>query len=149
MRANATDLPVRLEANGVRILGQDWGGMDVGRLHVPAGGDTTPLLEGLPGDLCQCPHWGLLLDGTVHVRYDDGSEETVHGGRRSTGLRPHGVDRRGFRVAPGQPARGDGTHPRARPLEARERGDQRRLTAAARHDARVVPRRGRRWTPTS
>jgi hypothetical protein len=81
MRANAADLPVRLEANGVRILGQDWGGMDVGRLHVPAGGDTTPLLEGLPGDLCQCPHWGLLLDGTVQVGFADGSEETVLAGQ--------------------------------------------------------------------
>jgi hypothetical protein len=37
MWANAADLPPRLEADGVRILGDEWGGMDVGRLHVPAG----------------------------------------------------------------------------------------------------------------
>jgi hypothetical protein len=80
MKTNAADLPVRLEANGVRILGEDWGDMDVGRLHVPAGGDTTPLLEGLPDDLCQCPHWGLLLNGSVRVRYADGRQETVEAG---------------------------------------------------------------------
>lgn len=81
MNLNAADLPVRIEANGVRILGQNWGGMDVGRLHVPAGGDTTPLLEGLPDDLCQCPHWGTMLEGAAQVRYADGSEETVHAGQ--------------------------------------------------------------------
>ena len=81
MKTNAADLPVRLEANGVRILGADWDGMDVGRLHVPAGGDTTPLLESLPDDLCQCPHWGVLLAGSVHVRYADGRQETVEAGQ--------------------------------------------------------------------
>jgi hypothetical protein len=81
MLTNAADLALRIEANGVRILGEYWGGMDVGRLHVPPGGDTTPLLEGLPDDLCQCPHWGTLLAGTVHVRYVDGSQENVHAGQ--------------------------------------------------------------------
>jgi hypothetical protein len=81
MQTNAADLAIRIEANGVRILGEYWGGMDVGRLHVPPGGDTTPLLEGLPGDLCQCPHWGTLLHGTAHVRFVDGSEETVRAGQ--------------------------------------------------------------------
>lgn len=78
---NDADLPVRLHLNGVQILGQYYGGMDIGRLKVPAGGDTTPLLEGLPDDLCQCPHWGLLLSGTAQVRFHDGHEETVEAGQ--------------------------------------------------------------------
>lgn len=81
MRMNAAGLPVRLHLNGVQVLGQYDGGMDIGRLRVPAGGDTTPLLEGLPDDLCQCPHWGLLLSGTAQVRFDDGHEETVEAGQ--------------------------------------------------------------------
>ncbi len=28
-----------------------------------AGVDTTPLFEGLEGNLCQCPHWGFVLRG--------------------------------------------------------------------------------------
>ena len=30
-----------------------------------AGVDTTPLFEGLEGDLCQCPHWGYVLGGRL------------------------------------------------------------------------------------
>lgn len=78
---NAADLPVRLQLNGVQVLGQYHGGKDIGRLRVRAGGDTTPLLEGLPEDLCQCPHWGLLLSGTAQVRFDDGHHETVEAGQ--------------------------------------------------------------------
>ena len=29
------------------------------------GVDTTPLFEGLEGNLCQCPHWGLVLGGRL------------------------------------------------------------------------------------
>src|SRR6187399_2597534 len=29
------------------------------------GVDTTPLFEGLEGDLCQCPHWGFVLKGQL------------------------------------------------------------------------------------
>lgn len=30
-----------------------------------AGVDTSPLFEGLEGDLCQCPHWGIVLQGQL------------------------------------------------------------------------------------
>ena len=37
------------------------------------------LLRGLPGDACQCPHWGYLLAGTITVSYAD-REETYQAG---------------------------------------------------------------------
>jgi hypothetical protein len=37
------------------------------------------LLQGLPGDSCQCPHWGYLLAGTITVSYAD-HEETYEAG---------------------------------------------------------------------
>ncbi len=43
------------------------------------GVDTTPLFQGLEGDLCQCPHWGYVLHGQLTVTYADGSCETVKG----------------------------------------------------------------------
>lgn len=43
------------------------------------GVDTTPLFQGLEGDLCQCPHWGYVLRGQLTVTYADGSLETVKG----------------------------------------------------------------------
>ena len=37
-------------------------------------------LKGLPDDLCQCPHWGYVLKGTLHLRYKDGREEIARVG---------------------------------------------------------------------
>ena len=36
--------------------------------------DATPLLRGLPGDQCQCPHWGYVITGKVTFRFDDREE---------------------------------------------------------------------------
>jgi Cupin domain len=37
--------------------------------------DATPLLRGLPGDQCQCPHWGYVLKG--RLTYQVGGREEV------------------------------------------------------------------------
>src|SRR5580693_3830598 len=34
----------------------------------------APVLKGLPGDSCQCPHWGYLLAGKITVSYPDHEE---------------------------------------------------------------------------
>ena len=36
--------------------------------------DATPLLKGLPDDLCQCPHWGYVIKGTMTWRFADREE---------------------------------------------------------------------------
>lgn len=43
-----------------------------------AGVDTTPLFQGLEGDLCQCPHWGFVLRGQITTTDADGVQETVN-----------------------------------------------------------------------
>ncbi|WP_435358906.1 cupin domain-containing protein [Haloarchaeobius sp. DFWS5] len=45
-----------------------------------SGTDITPLLAGLEDDLCQCPHWGYVLEGTLTASYADGSEEVTETG---------------------------------------------------------------------
>jgi hypothetical protein len=42
--------------------------------------DSTPMLKGLPDDLCQCPHWGYVQQGSITVRYADGTEEVTSEG---------------------------------------------------------------------
>ena len=37
------------------------------------------LPEGLPGDSCQCPHWGYMIAGRLTVRYGD-HEEVIEPG---------------------------------------------------------------------
>jgi hypothetical protein len=41
--------------------------------------DGTPLLKGLPGDHCNCPHWGYVLKGKMTYRFDDREEVFVAG----------------------------------------------------------------------
>jgi AraC-like ligand binding domain len=41
--------------------------------------DLTPMLEGLPGDSCPCPHWGYVTAGRLTVRYGD-REEVIEPG---------------------------------------------------------------------
>lgn len=80
MKMELERLPTRLEAGGVCIQAQDWDALNVARIRFPGGADAAPLLEGLPQDLCPCPHWGTVLRGSIHVRYADGTEETVRAG---------------------------------------------------------------------
>jgi hypothetical protein len=80
VKQDRTQLPIRLQAGGVCIQAQDWAELNVARIRFPKGADATPLLEGQPQNLCQCPHWGTVLVGSIHVRYADGREETVRAG---------------------------------------------------------------------
>ena len=41
--------------------------------------DATPLLQGLPGGNCSCPHWGYVVSGQVTYRFAD-HEETFEAG---------------------------------------------------------------------
>lgn len=41
------------------------------------GVDTTPLFEGLEGNLCQCPHWGFVVRGQITTTDAAGRNETV------------------------------------------------------------------------
>jgi hypothetical protein len=80
MKNNTDTLPTRIDAGGVTFKGIDWGGFNVTHVRLPRGADATPLLEGMPGDLCPVPHWGYVKSGSIHVRYADGREEVVRAG---------------------------------------------------------------------
>lgn len=63
---------VALAGEGVDVRTAEAGEMAVGFFTLPAGLDLHPLLEGLPGDACQCPHWGVMLKGVVRMHTADG-----------------------------------------------------------------------------
>lgn len=52
----------------------EWGGMIVSYETFPQGVDATPIFKGLPGDMCQSPHWGYILKGRVRVKHSSGDE---------------------------------------------------------------------------
>jgi len=41
--------------------------------------DVRPLLRGLPGDRCHCPHWGYVISGELRFDYGDRTETFVAG----------------------------------------------------------------------
>jgi hypothetical protein len=84
MRVAKQDVYVRMEIPGAVIRQRtDFGdasgfGMISGEYFTLAAGvDTTPLFQGLDGDLCQCPHWGFVLRGEITTTDASGAQETV------------------------------------------------------------------------
>jgi len=74
-------LPVMSEAEGSIVQGTDWGDMKVSYMQFAKGMDASPLLEGLPDNMCPCPHWGYMLKGKIRIGYKDGREEIVEEGQ--------------------------------------------------------------------
>lgn len=70
------DVPVVIQGNGVEVRLQEiGGGMSASFIRLPKGTDLGPALVGLPGDACQCPHWGYLLSGRLQMRTSAGTKD--------------------------------------------------------------------------
>jgi hypothetical protein len=84
MRVAKDDVDVRMEIPGAVVRQRlDFGDASgFGKLSgeyftLAAGVDTTPLLAGLKGDHCECPHWGFVLRGRLTTTDAGGVQETV------------------------------------------------------------------------
>lgn len=67
-------MTITLADENVEVRTSDAGEMTVGFFRLKAGTDLSPALVGLPGDLCQCPHWGYMLKGRVMMKTADGDQ---------------------------------------------------------------------------
>jgi hypothetical protein len=84
MRIAKHDVDVRMEIPGA-VIRQRMGFGSVSGFDqisgecftLAAGVDTTPLFQGLEGNLCQCPHWGFVLRGQITTTDTSGVQETV------------------------------------------------------------------------
>jgi hypothetical protein len=68
-------MSIAMEGDGLEIRLDEAGEMTVGFFRLPSGTDLRPLLHGLEGDLCQCPHWGYMLKGTLRMHTPTGPQE--------------------------------------------------------------------------
>ena len=68
-------MSMAFEGGGVEVRTEEAGEMTVGMFRLPSGTDMRPLVHGLEGDLCQCPHWGYMLKGTVRMHTPDGPKD--------------------------------------------------------------------------
>lgn len=80
MKLRKEEIPIALEMPVATFRVAEWAGMAVAYVKLTAGVDATPLLKGLPDDKCQCPHWGYILEGAIHVQYKGGKEEVCRAG---------------------------------------------------------------------
>jgi hypothetical protein len=67
-------MPATITDENVDVRTAKVGQMTVGFFRLKAGTDLSPALVGLPGDLCQCPHWGYMLKGRVMMKTEDGDQ---------------------------------------------------------------------------
>jgi mannose-6-phosphate isomerase-like protein (cupin superfamily) len=58
---------------------EDLDGYTVNFVSIRADHDLGPMLAGLPGGNCRCPHWGYVVKGQMTVRYGD-REEVIGAG---------------------------------------------------------------------
>jgi hypothetical protein len=87
MHVSKNDVDVKMEIPGA-VLRQQTEFGDVsgfGKISgecftLAAGVDTTPLFQGLEGNLCQCPHWGYVVKGQITTTDAAGAHETVKAG---------------------------------------------------------------------
>ncbi len=84
MRIAKDDIDVKMDIPGAVIRQQTGFGDATGLgkisgeyFSLSAGVDTTPLFLGLDGDMCQCPHWGYVIQGELTTTDASGQEETV------------------------------------------------------------------------
>lgn len=87
MRQSKEDLPTKIDIPDAVVQQQtsfgdasEYGDMAAEYYRITADTDITPLLEGLPDDMCQVPHWGYIVNGAINVRYTDGTEENSRTG---------------------------------------------------------------------
>ena len=84
MRIAKDQIDIKLQMPGVIIRqctdfgeAKGFGKISSEYFTLAAGVDTTPLFEGLEGNLCQCPHWGYVLSGRLTTTDAAGQQETV------------------------------------------------------------------------
>jgi hypothetical protein len=69
------DFELRIGGDGLEFRTKKLGGQTMAWVVLPKGTDLSPALKGLPGDLCQCPHWGYMIKGRVRMHTANGERE--------------------------------------------------------------------------
>ena len=68
------EMQIRIQGDGVDFRTRELGGQTIAWVQLPKGADLSPALKGLPGDACQCPHWGYIVKGQLLMRTPQGDE---------------------------------------------------------------------------
>lgn len=80
MAIRIENLPIEVEQGDLVTRYEEFGDMAIRHAQLPAGTDMGPVLQGLPGDRCPSPHWGIVLEGSLELTHADGSREIARAG---------------------------------------------------------------------
>ncbi len=68
------DAEIAIAGDGAEMRTKELGAYTVAFARLAEGVDLGPALQGLPGDLCPCPHWGYMLKGRLLMHTADGDQ---------------------------------------------------------------------------
>jgi hypothetical protein len=74
MARQSPDIPELVDHGPVELRAAELDGFTVHFLHIKQLVDMTVMLRGLPGDMCHCPHWVVVTEGSMAVHYPDHDE---------------------------------------------------------------------------
>ena len=77
--ANKSSAPVAVDIPELEGRYVDLDGYTVGFETYKVDVDPAPFFQGLPDDRCQCPHWGVVLTGSISFRFPDHTETYAAG----------------------------------------------------------------------
>lgn len=80
MTMSVADLRVEVAQGDLQTRYVELDELAMRRTSLPAGTDMAPVLQGLPGDHCPSPHWGIVLGDSITIEHADGSSETANAG---------------------------------------------------------------------
>ena len=76
---NKESAPVSVDIPELEGRYVDLGGYTAGFETYKADTDPAEFFRGLPDDRCQCPHWGVVLAGSISFRFADHTETFAAG----------------------------------------------------------------------
>jgi hypothetical protein len=79
-KTSSTTATDHIEMEGIEGHYGPVDGYTVGFERYTIDDDPAPLFKGLPDDRCQCPHWGVVLEGTLIYDYADGTRDVIEAG---------------------------------------------------------------------
>ena len=66
--------PIRMDFEIAEDRACDLDDITINFVTIRQSHDLAPMLAGLPGGVCQCPHWGVVTKGRMTVTYADREE---------------------------------------------------------------------------
>ena len=80
MKKAREEMTVAMKDEGLEVLSEDFGEMRISLFTLPQEFDLAPVFAPMPDGRCPVPHWGRVLEGDLHLRYADGTQEVTRAG---------------------------------------------------------------------